>query len=444
MMYDILIVEDNESLREILREALAGRDYNTADFATAEEGLEKFKTTDFDLVITDLKLPGIDGVTFLEMIKKQKPDTEVIVITAHGSVDAAVSAMKKGAADFITKPFSIDQIRLQVQKILKTKKIKDENTYLKGLIKRQIIGTSRKLKDALAIAEKIAASDANALITGESGTGKELIAEEIHDKSPRRDFPLIKVNCAALAPGILESELFGHEKGAFTDAHISKKGRFELADRGTIFLDEISDLPLSLQVKLLRVIQEKEFEKVGGEKTLKVDVRVIAATNKDLKQAVKDGKFREDLYYRFNVVEIDVPPLRERKEDIPALADYFMKKYAEYNDFRIKGITGEALEMLTAYNYPGNIRELENIIQRMLVLSAGSMIEAKDIPYEIQSGREKQGAAPAAGLQGKKDGYEKEMILAALEQTKGNKAKAAEVLKVSRTALLAKIKKYKI
>ncbi|MBN1114848.1 MAG: sigma-54-dependent Fis family transcriptional regulator [Oligoflexia bacterium] len=441
-MHDILIIEDNESLREILREALAGKDYNTADFETAEEGLEKLKTQEFDLIITDLKLPGIDGLTFMEQVKKSRPGTEFIVITAHGNVDAAVSAMKKGAADFITKPFSIDHIRLQVAKILSTKKIKDENAYLKSVLKQEIIGTSKKLKEALDLAGKAAASDANVLITGESGTGKELIAEEIHYKSARKDNPLIKVNCAALAPGVLESELFGHEKGAFTDALYAKKGRFELAEGGTIFLDEIADLPVNLQVKLLRVMQDRAFERVGGEKTLKADARVIAATNKDLKEEVKKGKFREDLYYRFNVVEINVPALRERKEDIPALAAHFIKKYAEYNNFRVKGISAEALAALSAYAFPGNIRELENIIQRVLVLSTAAKIEVKDLPYEIQTG--KTGKASKDGLQGKKDDYEKKMIVKALEEAGGNKVKAAKALKVSRAALMAKIKKYKI
>lgn len=441
-MYDILIVEDNESLREILRDALHGREYSITDCADAEEGMVKFVAGDFDLVITDLKLPGIDGITFLEQVKKQKPGTEVIVITAHGNIDAAVSAMKKGAADFITKPFSIEQIRLQAAKILATKKIRDENTRLKGALKRDIIGGSDSLKKALHMAEKAAQNDANVLITGESGTGKELIAEEIHYKSGRKDNPLIKVNCAALAAGVLESELFGHEKGAFTDALYAKKGRFELAEGGTIFLDEIADLPLNLQVKLLRVVQEKEFERVGGEKTIKTDARVIAATNKDLKETVKQGKFREDLYYRFNVVEIHVPSLRDRKEDIPGLTEYFIKKYAEYNNFKVKGITKEALDALAAYAFPGNIRELENIIQRVLVLSAGGKIDVKDLPYEIQTG--KPGKAAKDGLYGRKDDYEKKMIIKALEETGGNKAKAAKNLKVSRAAFMAKVKKYKI
>ena len=441
-MQEILVVEDNESLREILKEALSTEGYAVTEAGSAEEGLEKFRSGDFDLIITDLKLPGIDGVTLLETAKKEKPNTEVIVITAYGTVDTAVGAMKKGAADFLTKPFSIDQIRLQVLKVLKTKKIRDENVYLKGLIKRNIIGQSKKLRDILELAAKIGPKDATVLITGESGTGKELIAEEIHKQSPRREYPLIKVNCAALAPGVLESELFGHEKGSFTDAVNSKKGRFELADRGTIFLDEIADLPLSLQVKLLRVIQEREFERVGGEKTIKIDVRIIAATNKDLKAEVRDGKFRQELYYRLNVVEIEMPPLRERKEDLPLLAGYFIKKYAEYNNFRVKGITDEALGILAGYGFPGNIRELENVIQRVLVTANGEMIEAADIPYELQANQASPGGA--GGLPGKMDDYEKNIIMKALEETKGNKAKAAGLLKVSRTAFMAKLKKYKI
>ncbi|HRU38602.1 MAG TPA: sigma-54 dependent transcriptional regulator, partial [Candidatus Goldiibacteriota bacterium] len=439
-MHDVLIIEDNESLREILKEALAGGDYNVTDCGNAEDALVKLKESGYDLVITDLKLPGIDGITFMEQAKSERPGTEFIVITAHGNVDAAVSAMKKGASDFITKPFSLDHIRLQAARVLASKKLRDENAALKMSLRHEIIGNSAGLKEALGLAEKAAASDANVLITGESGTGKELIAEEIHYRSPRAKKSLVKVNCAALAPGVLESELFGHEKGAFTDALNAKKGRFELADGGTIFLDEIADLPLNLQVKLLRVVQEKTFERVGGEKTIKSDVRVIAATNKDLREAVKQGKFREDLFYRFNVVEISVPPLRERKGDIPVLAEYFMKKYAEYGGFRIKGITKQALEALAGYDFPGNIRELENVIQRVMVLSRGPEITAEDLPYEIQA--EKKAAKTREGLQGKKDEYEKKMIMKALEEAGGNRARAAKALKVGRTALLAKIKKY--
>jgi DNA-binding NtrC family response regulator len=439
---EILVIEDNDSLREILKDALTTEDYSIAEAGSAEEGIEKFKAGDFDLVITDLKLPEADGIFVLDTVKKERPDTDVIIITAYGSVDKAVDAMKKGASDFITKPFSIDQIRLQAAKVLRIKNVKEENSYLRSRTQKTIIGTSKKIKDIIELAAKISQSDATVLITGESGTGKELIAEEIHNKSGRRNNPMIKVNCAALAPGVLESELFGHEKGSFTDAFAMKKGRFELADKGTLFLDEIADLPPELQVKLLRVIQEKEFERVGGEKTIKTNARIIAATNKDLKEAVKNKSFREELYYRINVVGINMPPLREHKEDIPALVEYFIKKYAEYNNFRVKGIKKEALDIISAYDYYGNIRELENVIQRIMVLCPGEMIEETDIPYELHS---KQSAAPTdGGLNSQMDEFEKKLILDALNTTNGSRTRAAELLMINRVTLLAKIKKYGI
>jgi DNA-binding NtrC family response regulator len=439
---EILVIEDNDSLREILKDALTTEDYSIAEAGSAEEGIEKFKAGDFDLVITDLKLPEADGIFVLDTVKKERPDTDVIIITAYGSVDKAVDAMKKGASDFITKPFSIDQIRLQAAKVLRIKNVKEENSYLRSRTQKTIIGTSKKIKDIIELAAKISQSDATVLITGESGTGKELIAEEIHNKSGRRNNPMIKVNCAALAPGVLESELFGHEKGSFTDAFAMKKGRFELADKGTLFLDEIADLPPELQVKLLRVIQEKEFERVGGEKTIKTNARIIAATNKDLKEAVKNKSFREELYYRINVVGINMPPLREHKEDIPALVEYFIKKYAEYNNFRVKGIKKEALDIISAYDYYGNIRELENVIQRIMVLCPGEMIEETDIPYELHS---KQSAAPTdGGLNSQMDEFEKKIILDALNTTNGSRTRAAELLMINRVTLLAKIKKYGI
>jgi DNA-binding NtrC family response regulator len=439
-MRDILVVEDNDGLREVLREALSSAEINAETAGSAEEAVEKIKGAQFDMIITDLKLPEADGMAVLEAVKRLTPDTEVIIMTAHGTVDRAVEAMKKGASDFVTKPFSIDQIRMQVIRILGAKNLKEENAYLKSVMERRIIGSGQKLGEVLETASRAADKDATVLISGESGTGKELIAEEIHRKSKRNGFPMVKVNCAALSPGLLESELFGHEKGAFTDAYAMKKGRFELADRGTIFLDEIAELPQGLQVKILRVIQEREFERVGGEKTLKTDVRIIAATNRDLKAMVKEGTFRQELYYRLNVVEINMPGLRERKEDIPALVEYFIKKYAEYDNYRIKGITKEALDALLAYDYPGNIRELENIIQRMLVLCPEEMIGGDDIPYEIRA------ALPvieaASGLDAKVGAFEKGLIQKALEETKGNKAKAAELLSVNRVTLLAKIKKH--
>ncbi|MCE5300587.1 MAG: sigma-54 dependent transcriptional regulator [Spirochaetia bacterium] len=439
-MYDILVVEDNDALRGVLKEALSTQGYSVSEAQSAEEGFEKLNAASFDLVITDLKLPEADGIEVLKAARRENPSCEVIVATAYGTVDKAVEAMKQGAADFITKPFSIDQIRLQAAKILRSKKIKEENAYLRSLSKRQITGASGIIATVLERARKIAASDAAVLITGESGTGKELIAEEIHRLSERRESPVIKVNCAALAPGVLESELFGHEKGAFTDAFSAKKGRFELADKGTIFLDEIADLPLELQVKLLRVLQEKEFERVGGEKTIKIDVRVIAATNKNLKAMTAEGKFRQDLYYRLNVVEINMPALRERREDIPALIENFIIKYAEHSNYSVKGITKEALDIMTAYPYPGNIRELENIIQRMLVMAEGEMLDAHDVPYDVRA----SGSNPVAGegLNARMDEYEKKLLEQALKETGGNKLKAAELLKINRATFMARVKKY--
>ncbi len=441
-MREILVIEDNEELRDILKEALSTDDYIVKDAPSAEEGLEIFKERSFDIVITDLKLPEKDGIDVLKEVKRTEPAAEVIIITAYGTVDRAVSAMKHGASDFITKPFSLDQIRIQVEKILKTKITKEENTYLKKLVRGEIMGKSPEIKRIMEFIAKISEKEATVLITGESGTGKELVAQEIHAKSKRREYPLIKVNCAALAPGVLESELFGHEKGAFTDALFSKKGRFELADGGTIFLDEIADLPVGLQVKLLRVIQQKEFERVGGEKTIRTNVRIIAATNKDLKQAVSAGRFREELYYRLNVIEVKMPPLRERKDDISLLVDYFIKKYSDYSGFKVRSISKDALQMLVDYNYPGNIRELENIIQRMLVTASSEIIEPEDVPHEIQVSA--GSAAVSDGLNSRVEEYEKGIIINALKDTGGNKLKAAEILKVNRATLLARIKKYKI
>lgn len=446
-MSEILIVEDNDGLRDILREALTTEGYIVTTASSAEEGKDKLKESAYDLVITDLKLPEADGITMLEAAKTAAAGTEVIVMTAYGTVEKAVDAMKKGAVDFITKPFSIDYIRLQVARALKGKKIKEENTRLRGAAKREIIGSAPKIAEIRDMIGKIAGKDATILITGESGTGKEIVAETIHYSSPRRDWPLVKVNCAALAPGVLESELFGHEKGSFTDALYTKKGRFELAEKGTLFLDEIGDLPLALQIKLLRVLQEKEFERVGGEKTIKTDVRIIAATNKNLKDLVKQGKFREDLYYRLNVVELYMPALRERKEDIPELAEYFVKRYAEFGGFRVKGIKKDAMETLSSYDFPGNIRELENIIQRMLVTCSGEVIDVADVPGEISPKsevRNPKSKAKKAKLETTVEEFEKKLISDALKKTKGNKLKAAEELGVNRTTLMSKLKKYKL
>lgn len=434
----ILIVEDNDALREIAAEAISSPQNEITTAASAEEAFAEIKEKTFDLVITDLKLPEADGMAVLDAAKKANPDTEVIIMTAYGTVDTAVKAMKKGASDFITKPFSIEQMRVMAAKILSRRALKEENKNLKKITARMTVGSSARIKEAMELAAKVADKEVIVLLTGESGTGKELIAEEIHKKSKRgAEGALVKVNCAALAPGVLESELFGHEKGAFTDAMYMKKGRFELADKGTIFLDEIGELPPETQVKLLRVLQNGEFERVGGEKTIKSDARVIAATNRDLKRAVTEGKFREDLYYRLNVVEIHMPTLRERKEDIPELVSYFIKKYAEYGGYRVKEISKQALEVFVKYDFPGNIRELENLIQRVLVTCAGEIIEAADLPYEIRNAA----VYETGGLENEVELFERKKIQSALDKSNGNKAKAAEILGINRTTLLAKIKK---
>jgi len=440
-MYEILVVEDNDELRNIIKEALTSEEYQVFIISSAEEAFEIIKEKVFDVIITDLKLPEADGIEVLSYAKKKNPETEVIIITAYGTVDKAVEAMKKGASEFITKPVSLEHLKLLISKVITNRKVKDENKYLRNYSRGEIIGESIQIKEILKLVDKIADTDATVLITGESGTGKELIAEQIHYKSGRREAPLIKVNCAALAPGVLESELFGHEKGSFTDALYLRKGRFELADKGTIFLDEIAEMPLHLQVKLLRVLQDKSFERVGGEKNIKVDVRLIVATNRDLKQEVRKGRFREDLYYRFNVVEINIPPLRERKQDIPLLVDYFLKKYADLSKFKIKGISKKAIEKLMSYDFPGNIRELENIIQRILVTAKNEIIQEYDIYYENKYVMQQNNRT---GLVKKVDEYEKGIIMDVLNKTKGHKGEAAKILKITRPTLIAKMKKYKI
>mgnify|MGYP000288940456 CR=1 FL=1 len=440
-MYEILVVEDNDELRNIIKEALTSEEYQVFIISSAEEAFEIIKEKVFDVILTDLKLPEADGIEVLSYAKKKNPETEVIIITAYGTVDKAVEAMKKGASEFITKPVSLEHLKLLISKVITNRKVKDENKYLRNYSRGEIIGESIQIKEILKLVDKIADTDATVLITGESGTGKELIAEQIHYKSGRREAPLIKVNCAALAPGVLESELFGHEKGSFTDALYLRKGRFELADKGTIFLDEIAEMPLHLQVKLLRVLQDKSFERVGGEKNIKVDVRLIVATNRDLKQEVRKGRFREDLYYRFNVVEINIPPLRERKQDIPLLVDYFLKKYADLSKFKIKGISKKAIEKLMSYDFPGNIRELENIIQRILVTAKNEIIQEDDIYYENKYVMQQNNRT---GLVKKVDEYEKGIIMDVLNKTKGHKGEAAKILKITRPTLIAKMKKYKI
>jgi DNA-binding NtrC family response regulator len=433
----ILVVEDEEKLRRVIELQLSSAGFEVDQAGTAEEGLKRADRA--DLVLTDLRLPGMNGLELIQAIRRQNAHTPVIVITAYGTVENAVEAMKAGAFDFLPKPFSMDHLMTVVTKALEVRALRDENRQLKEELGRRysfenIIGRSPAMQEIFATIERVAPTRATVLIAGESGTGKDLIARAIHYHSPRRDRPFVKINCTTIPENLMESELFGYEKGAFTGATASKPGRFELADTGTVFLDEIGDVPPNIQVKLLRVLQEHEFERLGSNKTRQIDVRVIAATNADLRAALEHGEFREDLYYRLNVVPINVPPLRERKEDIPALAEHFVRKYAAELGRPVKGLSEEALAVLRAHHWPGNVRELENVIERSLVLCSGEILRAADI--KLDAVRNARGAdepllPPGMTL----EEHERELIRKALEKAKGNKSQAARLLGLSRNAL---------
>lgn len=413
-----------------------------------EEALKIFRSEEPDLVILDIKMPIMDGIEVLRNIKDLNPNTPVIMITAHGSIEVAVEAMKIGALDYISKPFDNEELRVTIRKALEYKRLNDEVNYLKEVLKEKtpkIIYKSKVMDNLIKLVHQVAPTEATILISAESGTGKELIADLIHQYSNKNSGPLIKVNCGALPETLLESELFGYEKGAFTGAVSRKKGKFELAQRGTIFLDEVSEISEAMQVKLLRVLQEKEFQRVGGEETIKGDFRVIAATNKDLKEMVDNQEFREDLYYRLNVIPISIPPLRERKEDIPLLIDYFINKYSLQMGKEKMEISEKALNMMINYNWQGNIRELQNIIERCVILSFGNVITEKNLPREITNAVyniDKDFVLPEDGIL--LEDVEKELIIQALERTEFNQTKAAKLLGISRHTLMYRIDKYNI
>jgi len=453
-VHSILVIEDNDTMREGMVQILKKMDLRVAEADSGEQGLKQFRDDPYDLVITDYRMDDIDGMSVLESIKARSPQTEVMIITAYGSIDLAVEAMKKGAADFITKPFSHDEFRLRVQKILqkleqveKIDRLTEENVYLRQEIEGQynfgeIIGESPSMKDLYRSIAKVARTDSTIIIYGESGTGKELVARAIHKSSPRSANPFVRVNCGALAVGVLESELFGHEKGAFTGALRRKKGRFELAHTGTIFLDEIGDLPLSTQVKLLRVLQEREFERVGGEQTITVDVRVIAATNRDLKKLVQDGAFREDLYYRLHIIPINLPPLRQRREDIPLLAKHFIERISKKIGRQELSISDDAMEALTHYHWPGNVRELENVLERSAVLADGPQIKSSDLPLSVHEKTDFTQFVEDLSLNEVLARVEKEAIVRALTKASGVKTEAARLLGLKPSALYYKLEKY--
>jgi len=449
---EVLIIDDEPLMRISISDALKAEGYNVASAATGSEGLKAIKDTSYDVVITDLRLPEVDGVQILKTCRQISPQTKVLMITAYGSVDTAVEAMRIGAYDYITKPFSMDELILTVKRLIALRDLEDENIYLKEKIEEKydfsgIIGKSEKMQDIFEKIRIIAPTDTTVLITGESGTGKELVANAIHFNSPRKNEAFIKVSCAALPETLLEAELFGHERGAFTGALKQKKGRFELAHKGTLFLDEIGEINQTVQVKLLRVLQEREFERLGGTSTINVDVRIIGATQRDLKKEVQKGNFREDLYYRLNVVPVQLPPLRDRKEDILLLMEHFLKLYSKHMNKPLKGMSIEAREFILKYDFPGNIRELENAIRRAVTLSRDKDIQPWDLPEDIcticrDSGKMGERLNYSETLPTAISLFEKQYIARVLEETKGNKTLASKVLGISRKTLWEKSRSY--
>src|SRR5215472_9993584 len=388
-MPNILIVEDEPKMRRLLEISLGEDGHVVHTAQDAETGLKCFQRESIDLIVTDLKLPGMNGLEFLQEAKRWNASVPIVVMTAYGTVETAVEAMKAGASDYVLKPFSMAELRLVIGKELDMQRVREENRSLREALGKRyqyqnIVAHSARMQEVLAIVERVAATNSTVLLGGESGVGKDLIARAIHQNSRRASGPFIKINSTAIPDNLFESELFGYEKGAFTGANTSKPGKFELADKGSMFLDEIGDVPAPIQVKLLRVLQEREFERLGGTKTLKVDVRLIAATNRDLRAALEQGTFREDLYYRLNVVPIDIPPLREHKEDIPELVNHFLARFSRDNGKVIHQITPAALKVLTDYHWPGNVRQLENIIERAMALSAGPVLDAQDIHLDLR------------------------------------------------------------
>ena len=445
----ILVVEDGRSQRDMLRDFLAGEGHDLSDAANGEKAREMMKNGYFDLVLLDYKMPGMDGMAVLKEVKDLNPEIDVILMTAYGTIETAVKAMKAGAADYITKPIELEELLLLIEKISEFRNLTKENKILredlraKEITTDQIIYKSRAMSELINLAGRVSRTDTTVLIQGESGTGKELVARLIHTLSPRSEKPMITVNCAALPETLLESDLFGHEKGAFTGASRWRVGRFEEADEGTLFLDEIGDLSQSVQVKLLRFLQEREFQRVGGNQTIQSDVRIISATNRDLDAKVKGGGFREDLYYRLNVVAMTIPPLRERKEDVPPLIDHFLKRFAIQMGEQTREVHTEARDLLLRYDYPGNIRELENIIERAVVITRESLISSKDLPFTREQIHEREGGeGPQRTLKGAVEDLERTMVRRAMDETANHQTKAADILGISERMLRYKLKKY--
>src|SRR5580692_4545101 len=452
----VLIVDDEPNLRKILSAQLTRDGYDALTAEDGEQALHLLREHHIDLIITDLKMPKVDGMTLLRRALEIEPELPVVLITAHGTIDTAVEALKRGAFDFVTKPFDKDEVRQIVAKAMKTRELRGADaTPAPTGARFGIIGSSQGIAELYAILERVADTPTTVLITGESGTGKELVARALHEHSSRKDKPFIKVNCAAIPKELIESELFGYERGAFTGAVTSKPGRFELANGGTLFLDEIGEIPVEMQVKLLRALQESEFERVGGIKTIRVDVRLVAATNRDLKRLIASGNFREDLFYRLNVVPIRLPALRERTSDIPLLVEHFLVKFNERLRKKVEGVDREAMDLLVAYPWPGNIRELENVVERAVLFCDTQKLRAADLPPETRGAlttpqvpvtdAELQAALASEGglkehVKVAMNRLERELVGRALTQTNGNVTHAARLLKISRKGLQLKMK----